>query len=131
MSRLITHSKNKGAQMKNILVSAVVLFSTAFSLDAAAGGNIDAGKKAAEKYNCASCHGKDFNSPIDPSYPKLAGQHEDYLAHALISYQRGGDGPNGRGNAIMGAQAKPLSRTDVQDIAAYLHSLPGALVLRK
>lgn len=117
--------------MTKILASAVVLFFSAISFNAMAGGNVEAGKKATEKFNCASCHGKDFNTPIDPSYPKLAGQHQDYLEHALIAYQRGADGPNGRGNAIMGAQAKPLSHKDIQDIAAYLHSLPGNLVLRK
>ncbi|NEX61181.1 c-type cytochrome [Noviherbaspirillum galbum] len=113
--------------MKKIFAAAVALM----SLNAMAGGNVDAGKAAAEKYNCASCHGKDFNRPIDPSYPKLAGQHQDYLEHALVSYQRGADGANGRGNAIMGAQAKALSKKDIQDIAAYLHSLPTSLVLRK
>jgi cytochrome c553 len=113
--------------MKKMLAAAVALL----SLNAFAGGNIEAGKAATEKYNCASCHGKDFNSPIDPTYPKLAGQHQDYLEHALIEYQRGASGANGRGNAIMGAQAKPLSRQDIKDIAAYLHSLPGSLVLRK
>src|SRR5438270_5386372 len=29
--------------------------------------------------NCASCHGANFNTAIDPSYPKLAGQYADYL----------------------------------------------------
>ncbi|WP_151634478.1 c-type cytochrome [Noviherbaspirillum aerium] len=113
--------------MKRIFAVAAVLL----SFNAIAGGNVEAGKAAAEKYNCASCHGKDYNTPIDPSYPKLAGQHQDYLEQSLIAYKRGGDGANGRGNAIMGAQAKPLSRQDIQNIAAYLHSLPGSLVLRK
>lgn len=113
--------------MKKILAAAAVLV----SFNAFAAGDIVAGKASAEKYNCASCHGKDYNTPIDPSYPKLAGQHADYLAHALIGYKRGADGTNGRGNAIMGAQAKPLSDTDIRNIAAYLHSLPGSLVLRK
>jgi cytochrome c553 len=113
--------------MKKILACAVALL----TLNAYAGGNIAAGKAAAEKYNCAACHGKDFNTPIDPSYPKLAGQHQDYLQQALTEYKRGGEGANGRSNAIMGAQAKPLSHEDIHNIAAYLHSLPGSLVLRK
>jgi cytochrome c553 len=117
--------------MKKILACAALAFSSALSFNALAAGDVEAGKTAAEKYNCFSCHGKDYNTPIDPSYPKLAGQHRDYLEHALIAYKRGSDGPNGRGNAIMGAQAKPLSRQDIQNIAAYLHSLPGSLVLRK
>jgi cytochrome c553 len=91
----------------------------------------EAGKTALAKYNCASCHGADFNSPIDPTYPKLAGQHADYLEHALIAYQRGGSAANGRGNAIMGGMAKPLSKTDIKDISAYLSSLPGGFVVRK
>lgn len=112
--------------MKKIFaLLAVALTANAFA------GNVEAGKAAAQKYNCASCHGADYNSPVDPSYPKLAGQHADYLKHALKSYQRGGNAANGRGNAIMGGMAKPLSATDIDDISAYLASLPGSLVLRK
>ena len=116
--------------MKFLTASALLALSS-LSLSAHAAGDINAGKAAAEKYNCASCHGKDYNTPIDPSYPKLAGQHRDYLEHSLVAYQRGADGANGRGNAIMAAQAKPLSRQDIDNIAAYLNSLPGSLVLRR
>ncbi|MGB6055388.1 MAG: cytochrome c [Burkholderiaceae bacterium] len=117
--------------MNKILSPLVAAICATAAAGALAGGNVEAGKAAAAKFNCASCHGADYNSPIDPSYPKLAGQHQDYLEHALISYQRGVNGPNGRGNAIMGAQAKALSHQDIRNIAAYLHSLPGSLVLRK
>jgi cytochrome c553 len=117
--------------MKKILASAAVLSFAVISCNAFAGGDIEAGKAAVQAHNCASCHGANLNTPIDPSYPKLAGQHADYIVHALTAYKRGGDGPNGRSNAIMGAQAKPLSDKDMQDIAAYIHSLPGSLVVRK
>lgn len=113
--------------MKKIL--AVVLCCAA-SLSAGASGNIEAGKALAAKYSCAACHGVDFKSPIDPSYPKLAGQHPDYLAHALTAYKRG-DGPNGRNNAIMTGQVKVLTNQDVQDLAAYLGSLPTTLVVHR
>lgn len=116
--------------MNKLYLCAVALAASALSFNAAA-ADIAAGKAAAQKYNCAACHGADFNSPADPSYPKLAGQHRDYLQTALIAYQRGGDGPNGRANPIMGAQAKPLSRTEIRDIAAYLNSLPRTLVAPK
>ncbi|MFC5473961.1 c-type cytochrome [Paraherbaspirillum soli] len=117
--------------MKKIIAGVLFLLSTSVSINAFAGGNIAAGEAAVKKYGCASCHGADFHTPIDPSYPKLAGQPQDYLQHALIAYQRGNDGPYGRSNAIMGPQAKALSHQDVQDVAAYLHSLPTNLVLRK
>lgn len=117
--------------MKKIFAGVAFLVSTSALMNAHAAGNIAAGEAAVKKYSCASCHGADFHTPIDPSYPKLAGQPADYLQHALIAYQRGSDGPNGRSNAIMSGQAKALSHQEVQDIAAYLHSLPTTLVLRK
>jgi cytochrome c553 len=113
--------------MKKLITA---LFCSAVSFSAFAGGNIDNGKVLVDKYSCAACHGKDFNSPIDPSYPKLAGQHADYLQHALTAYKRG-DGANGRSNAIMTGQVKPLTNADIKDIAAYLHSLPGSLVTHR
>jgi cytochrome c553 len=113
--------------MKKLIIA---LFCSATSLSAVASGNIDAGKALAEKYSCAACHGKDFNSPIDPSYPKLAGQHKDYLQHALTAYKRG-DAANGRSNAIMTGQVKPLTNQDIKDLAAYLHSLPGTLAVHR
>ena len=109
--------------MKKLITALVV---GAVSLNAFAGGNVANGEALAKKYNCAACHGADYNKPVDPSYPKLAGQHADYLAHALVAYKRG-DGANGRNNAIMGGMAKVLSDQDVVDIAAYLGSLPSTL----
>lgn len=114
--------------MKRTIASiALLVLSTA----AFAAGDVVKGKAAAEKYACFSCHGKDYNTPIDASYPKLAGQHQDYLEHALLAYKRGANATNGRGNAIMTAQVQPLTREDIRNIAAYLHSLPGTLVLKK
>ena len=109
---------------------AIALFCGVVSLSATAGGNATLGKEKAVKFNCASCHGADYKSPIDPSYPKLAGQHAEYLEHALRSYKRT-DGMNLRQHAIMGPLAKQLSNDDMKDIAAYLSSLPSDLVLKR
>jgi cytochrome c553 len=109
----------------------IALVAGAFSMNAFAGGDAEKGKALAAKYNCASCHGADYKTPIDPSYPKLAGQHPDYLVHALTAYKRGAKGPNSRNNPIMGGMAQPLSDSDMVDIAAYLASLPGPLVSRR
>jgi cytochrome c553 len=108
----------------------IALFAAAVSMNAVAAGDAAKGEALAKKYNCASCHGADYKSPIDPSYPKLAGQHPDYLVHALTAYKRG-NGANGRNNPIMGAMAQPLSDRDMVDIAAYLGSLPGNFVSRR
>ena len=113
--------------MKNTMLLLVL---GAISLGASA-NDVKRGEALAQKYNCASCHGADFNKPIDPSYPKLAGQHADYIAHALNAYKRGGDQTNGRSNPIMAGFAKPLSNQDMIDIGAYLASLPSQLVVSK
>jgi cytochrome c553 len=110
--------------MKKLIIA---LVAGLVSLHASAGGNIASGEALVKKYSCAACHGANFNTPVDPTYPKLAGQHPDYIAHALTAYKRG-DGANGRNNPIMGGQVKPLSDKDIADIAAYLGSLPSTLV---
>ncbi len=76
---------------------------------------------------CASCHGADFNKPIDGAYPKLAGQHADYLYVALKSYQIQGKEQVGRNNAVMVGIAKPYTLAELRVIAQYLGSLPGEL----
>lgn len=71
---------------------------------------------------CGACHGLDGNSS-DPQYPKLAGQHESYIARQLTSFKAGK-----RQNPIMLGMATPLSEQDMHDIGAYFaskHSLPG------
>jgi cytochrome c553 len=102
----------------------------AFCLNAQA-ADVSKGEALVKKYNCASCHGADYKTPIDPSYPKLAGQHADYLVHALTAYKRGTKAANGRNNPIMAGMAQPLSDRDMADIAAYLESLPAALVTKR
>jgi cytochrome c553 len=117
--------------MTKIFTSAVFVLGALVSVNAMAGGNIEAGKAAVEKYACASCHGKDLNSPISPDYPKLAGQDKDYISHALLAYQRGDQGANanGRVQPIMAGMAKQLSAQDIQNIGAYVGSLPGSLIV--
>jgi cytochrome c553 len=83
--------------------------------------------KLLEKGACASCHGPNFSKPIDPSYPKLAGQHNDYLYAALKAYQVDKNPQVGRGNAIMAGMAKPFSHAELKVLANYLSSLPGEL----
>ena len=82
-----------------------------------------------EKGACASCHGANFSKPIDPSYPKLAGQHADYLFVALKSYTVEGNKLVGRNNAIMGGVAKQFSHAEMKSIAKYLSSLDSELAV--
>ena len=79
------------------------------------------GEELAQK-QCAACHGKDFATGLDPTYPKIAGQYQDYLEKALRDYKSGA-----RKNPIMNGIAKPLSRDEIKNVAAYISSLSGPL----
>ena len=74
---------------------------------------------------CVSCHGANFSKPIDGSYPKIAGQHADYLYVALKSYKIENSRVVGRGNAIMAGQVKQFSNADLKAMAKYIGSLPS------
>ena len=76
---------------------------------------------------CVSCHGANFSKPLEGSYPKLAGQHGDYLYAALSAYATEGNPQVGRANAIMVGQVKQFKRDELKAIAAYLGSLPSEL----
>lgn len=80
-----------------------------------------------KKANCMSCHGSNFSKPIDPSYPKIAGQHSDYLFVALKAYKTDNSPAMGRNNAIMGAMAKQFSNAELKALAQYIGSLDGEL----
>ena len=87
------------------------------------------GKTAAliQKGACVSCHGDSFSKPIDPAYPKIAGQHADYLFVALKSYKSEGNTTWGRSNAVMAGIAKQFSNAELKELANYVHRLPGEL----
>ena len=86
-----------------------------------AAGNADRGAEKA-KQACAACHGADGNAPLQPEYPRIAGQHGDYLYKAMRDYKSGA-----RKDAIMGSQAATLSRQEMQDLAAYFSDQKGSL----
>ena len=80
-----------------------------------------------KKGNCISCHGDGFAKPIDPAYPKVAGQHADYLYAALKAYKTEGNQYAGRSNGVMGGVAKQFSNAELKALAQYVSTLPGDL----
>ena len=95
---------------------------------AASGGahaaNLDAGKAKAQEV-CQACHGMDGQSANFADYPKIGGQHQDYLAKALRDYKSGA-----RKNPVMGAMAAPLTAQDIDNVTAYYAKQPGVLASR-
>ena len=80
-----------------------------------------------QKGACISCHGDNFSKPIDPSYPKLAGQHKDFLFVALKSYKTENLSTWGRSNGVMGGIAKQFSNAELKAMSAYIASLDGEM----
>lgn len=79
------------------------------------------------KGGCVSCHGDSFSKPVDPSYPKIAGQYPDYLYAALRAYKTTDKEMIGRGNPIMGGIAKQFSNDELKELANYVGGLQGEL----
>jgi cytochrome c553 len=97
---------------------------------AAPGKAAEGSAKVAElvkKGACVSCHGDSFSKPVDPSYPKIAGQHADYLYVALKAYKTENNPQVGRSNGVMGGVAKQFSNAELKELASYIGSLPGEL----
>lgn len=80
-----------------------------------------------QKAACASCHGPNLSKPVDPSYPRIAGQHPDYLFMALKAYKSDKNPSIGRSNGVMGAIAKQFSQAELKALARYVGSLDSQL----
>ena len=83
-----------------------------------AAGDASAGQ--AKSAICAACHSVDGNSVV-PNWPKLAGQHEQYLARQVSLIKAGA-----RMVPEMVGIVPGLSEQDIEDLAAYFASQPIA-----
>jgi Cytochrome c553 len=109
--------------MKQLRVMIFAMVGMALSTSAFAVGDIQAGKEKATA--CAACHGVDGVS-ASPMFPTIAGQHADYMLHALRGYQSGQ-----RNNPVMAGSVAGLSDEDMVNLAAYFASLDGLKTLKK
>jgi cytochrome c553 len=66
---------------------------------------------------CSTCHGPDAHGMAD--FPRLAGQHSQYVLKQLSSFQS-----NMRNVAIMHGVAQNLQLQEMQSVAAYLQAQP-------
>ena len=102
----------------------IVIFFTFFFFSVtcfnhALSGDIDAGK-ARYAQNCGNCHGPAGMGLA--SYPKIQGKEVAYLTDRLQTYRSGKRiGPN---SDLMIMMALPLSDEEIENLAAYLSSVP-------
>jgi cytochrome c553 len=69
---------------------------------------------------CAGCHGAHGEGM--QQFPRLAGQHADYIVKQLIVFQNTDQRPEG---VVMKTVTHTMTREDMGNIAAYLESLPA------
>lgn len=101
------------------LIAAIAVSMTLASTSVSAAGNAKAGE--AKAASCVGCHGVNGNS-TNPAWPKLAGQHADYLAKQLADFKAG----KNRSEALMVAQVANLSKQDMDDLGAYFAKQTGS-----
>jgi len=112
----------KNLTSKVISILFVLSFVPAFAADEAHGEPQVPAKSGEEvAKQCVSCHGEDGNS-IAPNFPRIAGQHADFMFHALKSYKNGE-----RKNAIMAGIVAALSEEEMKNVAAYYANMDGGL----
>jgi cytochrome c553 len=109
--------------MNRLAIASILVLGFASVCALASDGDAVIGKTKATP--CFACHGQDGKG-IAPIYPVLAGQHPDYLAHALSQYRSGE-----RKNAIMAGFAGQLSDDDIADLAAWFGSLEGLITAQR
>ncbi|MEO5560878.1 MAG: c-type cytochrome [Dokdonella sp.] len=69
---------------------------------------------------CSSCHGAQGQG--NAAFPRIAGQHADYLVKQMTVFQRTDQRPEGN---VMKVVAHGLTQENMLDVADYLQSMPG------
>jgi cytochrome c553 len=114
----------QAANLSDQDISKIADYFSSFRLDDSKQANSDV-KMIEEANACVGCHGPDGNSLV-PSFPKIAGQYQDYLLHALKSYKNGN-----RKNAIMNGIASTLSDEQMVILSKYYASQVGMQIINQ
>ncbi len=81
---------------------------------------------------CAACHGADGSGNAPAGFPKLSGQHADYIADQLRRFRTGADNtleqnPNGRTNdgdaRMMRDVAHRMTDNEIDAVASFIAGL--------
>ena len=110
---------NKMNKIQSTLAIALLSFIPAIAFSA---GNAAEGQNKSAV--CHACHGATGKS-IQPIYPNLGGQHQDYLSKTLYGFRDGS-----RQNAIMNGFAANLTDADIEDISAWYASQKGLVEIK-
>jgi len=84
------------------------------------------GDKDARIPACMACHGPDGRGNPGPPYPRLAGQHADYVALKLKDWHDGKTWGNDAHEQIMKLVAEGLTDADIAAVSSYVEGLHTA-----
>lgn len=87
----------------------------------ASGGVLADGAALYKTKTCIACHGADGKAPILPTYPKIAGQNEQYLVAQMTDIKSGARA-NGQSAAMKGVMHL-VSDAEIAEIAKWLAGL--------
>jgi cytochrome c553 len=114
------------APLSDEMISALAAYYAAQAPGAGSAGDAGAIARGADIYAngvaaegippCIACHGP--GAVGTDEYPRLAGQHSQYLLKQLRSFQN-----NMRNVAVMHGVAQDLKASEMESVAAYLQSL--------
>jgi cytochrome c553 len=115
------------SQLEDPTIDALAAYYAAQKPEPSASGSSAAVSRGREIYQhgvaaqgvpaCSSCHGPDAHGLAD--FPRLAGQHGQYVLKQLASFQS-----NMRNVAIMHGVAQNLNLDDMDAVAAFLEAQP-------
>jgi cytochrome c553 len=123
----ISYMWGMAARLEDDTIAALAAYYTAQKTEASPGGNAAAIATGRDIYQngipaegvpaCSSCHGPDAHGTKE--FPRLAGQHSQYILKQLGSFQN-----NMRDVAIMHGVALNLRAPQMQAVAAFLEAQP-------
>ena len=100
------------------LLSILAVTAVAFSSSAFAAPD---GAKLFQEKTCTACHGKDAKKPLQPNYPKLAGQNAAYAEQQMKDIKSGARS-NGQTAAMKGVMHL-VNDEEIKALADYLSKL--------
>jgi cytochrome c553 len=121
----ISYMWGMAAELDDETIAALAAYYAAQKPEASPGGDAAAIARGREIYEhgiaaegvpaCSSCHGSDAHGTQD--FPRLAGQHAQYVLKQLASFQS-----NMRKVAIMHGVAQNLRLAEMESVAAFLEA---------
>lgn len=123
----ISYMWGMAAELDDDTIAALAAYYSAQKPEASPGGDAAAIARGREIYEhgipaegvpaCSSCHGPDAHGTQE--FPRLAGQHAQYILKQLSSFQS-----NMRKVAIMHGVAQNLRLPEMESVAAFLQAQP-------